>query len=90
LDKFVLLPESEDIGEPVSAALSEGSFLHSILANQRPASTTITVWTYPDSFDDFRQLKRQLYDRGYVTAARPLPDDQPIGGSPDGTRSAAQ
>lgn len=90
LEKFVLLPELEEIGEPLAEALLDGSQLHAVLANHRPAATTITVWTYPDSFHEFRQLKRALYDRGYVTAARPLPDDHPIGGSPEGSRSAAQ
>jgi hypothetical protein len=90
LDRFVLLPESEIVGESVEEALAQGSQLNLLLANHRPSATTITIWTYPDSFQQFRQLKRALYERGYVTAARPLPNDHPIGGSPDGTRSAAQ
>jgi hypothetical protein len=49
LDKFVVLPESEQMGEPVEQALRDGSQLNSVLAVNRPASTTITVWTYPDS-----------------------------------------
>jgi hypothetical protein len=84
------LPESELIGEPLAEALRDDSQLQAVLANHRPAATTITVWTYPDSFHEFRQLKRALFERGYVTAARPLPADHPIGGSPEGTRSAAQ
>jgi hypothetical protein len=90
LHKFVLLAESEVMGEPIAEALRDGSQLQTLLASHRPSATTITVWTYPDSFGEFRQLKRALFDRGYVTAARPLPADHPIGGSPEGTRSAAQ
>lgn len=90
LDKFSLLAESEEMGEPLADALGQHSDLQTLLASHRPSATTITVWTYPDSFNEFRQLKRALFDRGYMTAARPLPDNHPIGGSPDGTRSAAQ
>ena len=90
LDKFVLLPESDLLGEPVDAALQEGSQLFTMLAAHRPSATTITIWTYPDSFSEYRKIKRSLFERGYVTAARPIPADQPIGGSPLGTRSAAQ
>jgi hypothetical protein len=45
---------------------------------------------YPDGFDAFRQIRQDLYRRGYVIAARPLPPGSPISGSPDGTKSAAQ
>jgi hypothetical protein len=90
LDRFTLVPETEQLGERVQAALQAGSRFAAVLANYRPESTTVTVWTYPDSFSDFRALKYELFRRGFITAARPLPADQPIGGSPDGTRSAAQ
>lgn len=90
LDRFTLTPESETVGEPIQAALQNGSELQSILSSRPPNSTTVTVWTYPDSFNEFRTLKHELFSRGYMTAARPLPDDQPIGGSPEGSRSAAQ
>jgi hypothetical protein len=78
------------MGESIQAALQDGSQLQSILASHPPNNSTITVWTYPDSFNEFRKLKQELFKRGYVTAARPLPDDHPIGGSPEGSRSAAQ
>jgi hypothetical protein len=90
LDQFVLIPVEENLGEPASEALLDGGKFHSILAANDPDSTTITIWTYPDSFNDFRELKQQLFQRGYLTASRPLPVDHPIGGSPRGTRSAAQ
>ena len=90
LDRFTITPESETMGEPLEAALQSTSQLNSVLASHPPKGTTITVWTYPDSFNEFRKLKQALFQRGYVTAARPLPDDHPIGGSPEGSRSAAQ
>ena len=64
--------------------------MRDVLQANRPQSTTITIWVYPDSFGYFHDLKHVLYDEGYLTAARPMPDGQAIGGSPRGTRSAAQ
>ena len=69
---------------------SPGSQFRQLVETMRPGATVITVWTYPDSFGDFRELKKWLFDRGFATAARPLPEDQPISGSPTGSRSAAQ
>jgi hypothetical protein len=74
----------------VGQALSPGSELFSRLKAFKPQSTTVTVWVYPDSFDDFRSIKAELFKRGYLTAARPMPEGHPIGGSPDGSRSAAE
>lgn len=90
LDRFVLIPVDEEMGEPLTDALHSDSQFHAILAANQPEATTITVWTYPDSFDDFRVLKRFLFENKYLTASRPLSFDTPIGGSPRGTRSAAQ
>ena len=37
-----------------------------------------------------REVKKELYKQGFAVAGRPLPLGQSIGGSPDGTKSAAQ
>jgi hypothetical protein len=63
---------------------------HRQLRELNSQDTTITVWTYPDSYPEFRQLKEHLYQRGFLSAARPLPHGHPIGGSPHGSKSAAQ
>ena len=47
-----------------------------------PNAVTVTVWVYPDSFPEFRELKEELYQLGFLTASRPMPDGQPISGSP--------
>lgn len=85
-----LLPVSAQLGEPTDQALLPNSALRRALGKFAPESTTVTIWTYPGSFDDFRKLKRALFELGYATAARPLPDGVLIGGSPHGTKSAAQ
>jgi len=90
LDRFVLIPVDDEMGEPIAEAMQPGSQFQTLLAANQPEATTITVWTYPDSFDEFRVLKRFLFERKYLTASRPLAYDTPIGGSPHGTRSSAQ
>ena len=50
----------------------------------------MTLWTYPDSFEMYRDLKTELYKLGYPTAGRPLPAGEPIAGSPSGSKSSAQ
>jgi hypothetical protein len=84
------LPISPRLGEPVEQAVMPASGLHRILKMHAPEATTVTIWTYPDSFHQFRTLKKALFELGYAAAGRPLPDGVPIGASPDGTESAAQ
>jgi hypothetical protein len=90
LDHFVMIPAGADLGEPLPDALQPGSQFRRRLQAWVPNETIITVWTYPDSYAEFRGLKDQLLELGYLTAARPLPAGQLISGSPQGTRSAAQ
>lgn len=90
LDRFILVPVQDDLGEPLAVALQPNSKFETALSQYDPNRTTITVWVYSDSFEQFRDLKSNLFRRGYLTAGRPMPDGHPIGGSPDGSRSAAQ
>ncbi len=84
-------PIATNPGEPVDEVLKDPrSILDIELAGRDPATTTVTVWVYPDSFAEFRKLKEHLYARGIATAARPLPAGTPISGGPRGSRSAAQ
>jgi hypothetical protein len=90
LQRWTLVPSSNDLGEPVRLALQDGSDFRQALGKFLPGRTTVTIWVYPDGFDAFRQVRKELYRLGYAIAARPLPPGAPISGSPDGTRSAAQ
>lgn len=90
LERWTLIPVADLLGEPVDVALGEGSEFQRVVASLHPGRTTITVWTYPDSFSDFRRVKEYLFRRGFATAARPLPEGVPISGSPEGSKSAAQ
>lgn len=90
LDRFTLIPAREDLGEPFESALQEHSQFRSVLSHRDPDRTTVTVWVYPSSFGQFRTLKEELYRMGFLAAGRPMPAGHPIGGSPDGSRSASQ
>ncbi len=90
LRRVEFLPSHNRLGETLDEALAEGSQFRRTLSRYRPDRTTVTLWTYPDGFDDFQKLKKLLYQMGFKTAARPLPFDVPISASPDGSRSAAQ
>ena len=91
LVSMVVEPLSEPHGQPLEQVLADNaSPLDIELAGRSPDRTTVTVWVYPDSFAEFRRLKEHLYQRGYATAARPLPMGQPISGGPQGSKSTAQ
>jgi hypothetical protein len=90
LKKWTLIPVVDALGEPPDVALNEGSAFRKALAKLRPGQHTVTIWTYEDSFAAFRQIRKELYRLGFTAAARPLPIGQPISGSPDGSKSAAQ
>lgn len=87
---LMLLPVSARMGETVDEALAPGSEFRRALARFPARRSSVTVWTYADSFADFRRLKEALFREGYATAARPLPLGVPIMASPEGSRSAAE
>ncbi len=87
---FVMLPLSEPQGETLERAMAQRSEFRDAIAKTNPRHTTITLWAYPDSFAIYRTLKKELYKQGFAVAGRPLPMNQPIGGSPQGSKSAAE
>lgn len=89
-DHFTVLPPSDSIGEPVATALQSTSAFSQQLARLQPEKHTISVWVYPDSYREFHELKKWLYERGFQTATWPLSADGQITGGPKGQRSAAQ
>lgn len=90
LEQVYLVDVEPNLGQPINEALQSGSELFARLSTMKPQSTTVTIWVYPDSFDDFRALKAELFQRGFLTAARPMPAGDPIAGSPTGSRSSAE
>jgi hypothetical protein len=90
LVQWEIVPVQQTRGEPVEAVASDDSQIESVLRRHSPNKFAVTIWTYPDSFTAFRQLRDHLADRGYAVAARPLPAGIPIRGSVYGTRSITQ
>lgn len=88
--RWEVVPIGSGLGETMAEAFAPESQFRLTLSTLNPKAATITVWTYPDSFNEFRQLKKNLYLAGFSVAGRPLPQDAPIAGSPRGTKSAAQ
>jgi hypothetical protein len=90
LSEFYFYPVSSEIGERVPDAMSKTSMFRGKLEECNPRHYTITFWIYPDSFDDFNRVRKELYELGYSVAARPLPEGRRIGGAPNGSKSNAQ
>lgn len=90
LEKFELEPTQEVVRESVEQTLSTGGRLRGELSTSVSQHTTVTVWVYPDSFNEFRILKERLFLEGFLCAARPLPFNVRIGASPKGSASTAQ
>lgn len=90
LDRFELESVSTSEDETLAEAFAPAGRLNLELASRNPAETVVTVWTYPDSFEMYRELKAYLFKQGFLSAARPLPDGLLIGASPRGSRSSAQ
>lgn len=87
---FVLVPISDELGTSLEEALQPNSWLDARIKRLDPEETTITVWVYPDSYREFAELKKHLYERGFLTAGWPLPEGMLISGGPNGFRSNAQ
>ncbi len=90
LDHLEVLPVNPGGGETVEEALAHSSAFRAALKLFPANRSTVTIWTYPDSFEQFRRLKKELFHWGYGTAGRPLPSGQPISASPEGSKSAAE
>lgn len=90
LERFELEPTTEIFHESVAQSLGPGGRLRTELDASRSGHTTVTVWVYPESFSEYRTLRDQLFQEGFLSAARPLPRNMRIGASPNGSSSAAQ
>ncbi|HVU88792.1 MAG TPA: hypothetical protein VHD36_15830 [Pirellulales bacterium] len=90
LRHFALLPMSEELGETLEEAVARQSRFVTAISGLDPKHTTITLWTYDDSFAIFREVRKQLHELGFSVAGRPLAEGEPIAGSPHGSKSAAQ
>jgi len=86
-----VVPVFEPLGQPFRQALavSQSEFRRKLATFQKDIYT-VTVWVYPDSFEEYQELKQFLQEQGYSVAARPMVQGHPIGISPHGSRSSTQ
>jgi hypothetical protein len=87
--EWVVRPSGPGIGETLEEAIQPQSRFRRVLGDVRP-DTTVTLWCYPDSFEQFRALREELHRLGIPTAGRPMPEGAPIGGSTEGSKSVVQ
>jgi hypothetical protein len=85
-----VVPEFEGRGEPYAVTRQPISDYARAINRLTPSKATITMWVYPDGFALFRKLRDDLHARGFLVAARPLPEGMAIRGSPGGSLSAGQ
>jgi len=85
-----LIPEFEGRGEPYETTRQPFSEFARTINRLSNEHATITMWVYPDGFALFRKLRDDLHARGFLVAARPLPEGMSIKGSPGGSLSAGQ
>ncbi len=90
LKGWELVPEFEGRGETYEQTKSPVSEFARAINRVQPSRGTITMWIYPDAFTLYRKLRDDLHARGYLVAARPLPEGMAIRGSPAGSVSAGQ
>ena len=83
------LPTVDELGEPIDEALADQrSLFVGRLMQTSPQDTIITIFVYPDSFSYLRDVKKLLTSLGFSIALRPLPEEEPIAVSPNGTASS--
>ncbi len=85
-----VVPTSEARGETYETTRNPISEYARAINRLNPGRAVVTMWVYPDSFPLYRVLRDELTARGYSVAARPLPEDMTIRGSPMGSVSATQ
>ena len=89
VSKWELIPQPELQTESIEEAVQRQSAYVRTL-RMSDLNAVATFWVYPDSFAIYRRLRDLAYEEGFTVAARPLPFDVPISGSPQGSRSAGQ
>lgn len=90
LSGWEIVPRADVRGETLAQALQPGSDFARAVNRLSPGRDTVTLWVYPDGFGLYHRLRDLLHERGFLVAARPLPEGVAIRGSPSGSLSAGQ
>ncbi len=85
-----IVADSGSYGDTFESSRSNSSNYGRAIRQLTPGRDTITMWIYPNGFPLYRKLRDDLHARGFLVAARPLPEGTSIRGSPSGSVSAGQ
>ena len=88
--QFEILPRPGVFGETIEEALSTDSHFKRILSRNEAGRTTVSIWVYPDSFEDHNRVKGWLHENGFQMASWPLEFGRKIAGGPNGLKTSAQ
>lgn len=88
--RFVVLPQAGLQGETLEVAFAEGSDFRRRLKEKVPGQTTVSIWVYPEGFDEHAKVKTWLYENGFQMASWPLMEGRQISGGPNGFKTSAQ
>ena len=89
LAQWTVVPVYGEQGERLKELFRPDSRFMRSLDGVHPDSCTLTFWVCEDSFEEFHAIRKWAHEHGWSVACRPLPDNCPISGSPDGARSEA-
>ncbi|MDD3469529.1 MAG: hypothetical protein PHE53_06050 [Thermoguttaceae bacterium] len=89
LAQWTVIPVFGEQGETLEQIFEPNSKFMQSLTDVQPDHCTLTFWIYADSFEQFHAIRKWAHEHGWSVAARPLPDNYPISGSPEGSRSEA-
>ena len=87
--RFEIQGVSSMIGEEVDEALQSGSDFRSRLNRMAPGKTTVSLWVFPNDYDELIEIRNWLRQNQFQTASWPLKEGQAISGGPQGFRTSA-
>ena len=90
LSKWTIERDPDTLVEETLEQASSSTSRFLVSVRSAPIDASCTFWVYPDSFSEYQKLKQLVHESGQRVAGRPLPEGMPIGGSPQGSRSASQ
>lgn len=88
--RFRIIPQPGLEGESIEEAFREGSAFRNRLSAYPAEKTTVSIWLYPEGFDDHAVVKTWLHKNKYRMASWPLTPGRHISGGPNGFRTSAQ
>jgi hypothetical protein len=89
VSRWTITPTRQLRAESAQEAVRPGSRFRQVVETLHPGST-VTIWTYPDSFADFPALREVAHALQLKVAGRPMPEGTPIVGSPSGSQTRSQ